>query len=289
MRDEEPLGLFFVPRMPREIHMIRHVARGLGAAINNLHQGGQMGFLGDGTTYAVLPAGTWAQIGQRRVINGGCTDISKRRVGVCFEDVFGYPLNVDPRTFHGLGLCKSNKNFTHDGIEIQLPIAEPEIGKVYTVLVDNISRAGFVRDMRVVVVGGEIPFVVLKERALAERFGMSISNVALVEPLDVLSRAEMANILRFCVAMRFEFGELDVLRDRKTDQIFVVDANRCAEGPCRVLQMPDAERLIHRVCEALVRQFELEDLLGRRCAVSPQNIRDSLLDMRRMTRARSGA
>ncbi|MEL6258194.1 MAG: hypothetical protein AAFQ67_03945, partial [Pseudomonadota bacterium] len=49
------------------------------------------------------------------LVNFGCNDVSKSRVGDAFRRAAGYDLAVDPRTYHGPMVEKSEKNAAHDG------------------------------------------------------------------------------------------------------------------------------------------------------------------------------
>jgi hypothetical protein len=171
----------------------------------------------------------WMRSG-RRVLNGRCTDVSKRAVDTAFARVFGYSISADSRTQVGPYVRKSDLNATHDGLVLEAP-AEPEEGFVYQKLIDNRSGEDRFVDLRVIVCADTIPFVYLYYRSLAARFTNDISAVDLKETSDVLSDAEAAGLLRLCREMGVDLGALDVLRDRGDGRIYVVDVNDTPKGP----------------------------------------------------------
>jgi hypothetical protein len=188
-------------------------------------------------------------------LNGGCRGTDKRTVERVFEATFGYALAVDPTTHRGPCVAKSNVGSTHDGRVVECPIAEADPALAYELLVDNRAGPGAdaVLDLRVPVVGGEVPFVYLKRRPLGARFGNSNSAVALAEPGDVLLDGELERLGAFCRAMGLDLGELDVLRDRGSGRVYVVDANPTAWGPPRPLRTGAAVRAVRAYAAALAR------------------------------------
>jgi len=54
---------------------------------------------------------TKAQLPQHAIyLNFECTDISKKRIGELHMSVFGYALDIDPTTYHGSVVSKSDEN-----------------------------------------------------------------------------------------------------------------------------------------------------------------------------------
>jgi hypothetical protein len=193
----------------------------------------------------------------RGALNGGSREPDKRTVERVFEETFGYGLAVDPTAHRGPCVAKSNRGSTHDGrvIECPIPVADPALA--YEVLVDNRAAGGdAVLDLRVPVIGGEIPFVYLKYRPLSTRFSNTNSAVALAEPEDVLLDGELERLAAFCRGMGLDLGELDVLRDRGSGRVYVVDANRPAWGPPGPMRVADAVRAVRAYAAAFARLAE---------------------------------
>lgn len=170
----------------------------------------------------------------RGMVNAHLTDISKGHVGRVFSEVFGYELDVDPQTHSGPILRKSEKNATHDGQVLQGPLdREGSDEYVYQRLVNNVEDDLAV-DLRVPIFGSHIPFVRVKYRPVNKRFdhaGQSQVDDEVKAPDDVLSDKEQSLILELCRNMGLDYGELDVVRDRDTGRIYVVDVNGTPTGP----------------------------------------------------------
>ncbi len=190
-------------------------------------------------------------------INRYCTDISKKHVSDVFADVFGYDLDVDPTTYRGLVVKKSDENATHDGelIECPIPAADVAPGFVYQKAVDNRrdDAEGFY-EYRVPIFGPTIPVVYVKYRPLDAQF-KEFNGADVVTPASVLSDDERAQLLAFTDALQMEYGELDVLRDRGDGRIYVVDANNTPTGPARGFrpeQSVEALRALQPAFDALL-------------------------------------
>lgn len=166
--------------------------------------------------------------------NGHCLDISKSTLDRHHQEVFGYGLTVDPTRHAGPMLEKSEGNAVHDGREIQGPLSPDQIrlGKVYQRIIDNRTESGLFEDLRVVVVNGQLPVVYRKRKSEAVRYTNDTAEVDLAQsPKNVLSEAEIGQILSISSKMCAEFSELDVLRDRGDGRIYCVDLNPTPYGP----------------------------------------------------------
>ncbi|RMP70115.1 phytanoyl-CoA dioxygenase family protein [Pseudomonas syringae group genomosp. 3] len=269
--------VFFVPRKPGVQHVITHVLAGLGLAIADVHSQTRLGFLGDGTTYAGLTPQEQRQVAGRQMLNIDCVDISKRHVDQVFRKVFGYSVEVDPGTFKGLAVRKSNKNYAHDGEVLELPVDRVDEHSVYNILVDNRVGGESVEDLRVYIVGGVICCTLIKRRPVKVRFSAFTNFAEWACTEEVLSTLEITQISQFCQLLNLEFGELDVLRDRNSGLIYIVDANRCTSGPPLALPLVQAVKCIESICLAF-RFFYLADEPDR--PVDTQSIYRSLEAMR---------
>ena len=118
-------------------------------------------------------------------------------------------------------------------------------------LIDNRTDGGAVEDLRVPVVGGEIPFVYRKHRPFCDRFSNTNLWVGLATAEQVLSEGEQELLRGFCRAMGLDLGELDVLRDAGDTRIYVVDVNPTAWGPPRPLPTAEAIRAVGAYAAAL--------------------------------------
>ncbi len=168
--------------------------------------------------------------GKQRILNRTCSDISKRHVARVFGEVFGYSFEVDPRIEGGLMVRKSNVNAPHDGVIVQGPVQDEDSDVVYQKLIDNVV-AGLVEDMRLPIFGDIIPFCLLKRMPIADRFTNDSGTGIICAVEDLLTKEEIATILRFCREMGLDYGELDVLRNNEDGKIYIVDVNNTPFGP----------------------------------------------------------
>ena len=165
-----------------------------------------------------------------KIININCRDVSKNYTNKVFEQVFGYSLGVNPLTYTGKCVAKSNLNAQHDGKIIDCPIPQAKSGVTYQKLIDNEVTEKTVLDYRVPIFKQEIPLVYIylkKNQNSTQRFFgyPSLISVALAETITVFSQDEIQKILYFCQKIGLDYGELDILRDRKDGRIYIVDAN----------------------------------------------------------------
>lgn len=201
------------------------------------------------------------------VINGECADISKRRIDRAHQEVFGYSLIIDPVTFSGLAVRKSDVNATHNGEIVTCPLTIEERdaamadGWIFSRLLNtatvlpNLDGREYARDIRVPFMGGEIPLCYLGYRELDSRFGFKKVYVDIVNTADVLSAHEVSHIGAFCSAIGLEYGELDVLRNLDDGCIYIVDANNTPSGPQEPLLPEQTREVVARLADSFEQNF----------------------------------
>ncbi len=175
----------------------------------------------------------------RPAVNGRCRDISKRKVDGVFKKIFGYSSMIDPATFNGYCVKKSDLNYRHDGETLRCPIDDPADGFVYQRLIDNNVGGGMVMDIRLPIFKDTIPFAYLKYRPAAQRFAYRNALVEIADVGDVISKAEQEKILRFFDEMGLDWGEIDVLRDNATSALYIIDAEPISFGPPNHIRTKD--------------------------------------------------
>lgn len=175
---------------------------------------------------------------KQHLINFDFTDSSKVSVDKAFRTVFNRSTFIDPLNHKGICVKKSDANAIHDGIVINCPVQQAEPGSVYQILIDNVVDNDFVEDIRIPIVMNKIPLVYLKFKHLEKRFGTFKHSLAHIKqhrvienPSELLSQEEINKILEFCRLLNIDYGELDVLRDRKSGEIYIIDANNTPHGP----------------------------------------------------------
>lgn len=199
-----------------------------------------------------------SQLGSDKLlINHRVTNVAKKHVGAVFSDVFGYDIAIDPLKFKGKGIRKSDENGTHDGKVLEFPIHEDKVVEnfAYQRLVDTINEAGICEEFRVAYVFGRIAVVYHKFKAIERRFGTEYLDVKLKSGDDVFSQREVELLVEFCEQMGLDFGALDVMRDKHSKRIYVVDVNKTCM-PVLSLKFADQMNAHRRICVALLKGLD---------------------------------
>lgn len=187
-------------------------------------------------------------------LNFYCNDISKTKVANAFKNVFDYPLAVDPETHAGSMVEKSEGNGQHDGNIVNGPL-KPRPGMVYQKVVNNETDDGHVADLRCPTLFGRPLLVYIKERPIGKRFRNMNARARIEKPEDIFSSEELGLISQYCQKMHLDFGGIDVLRDRDSGQIYIVDVNKTDMIP---LVLPLKEKL--RAMDIMAKAF-IEELI----------------------------
>lgn len=190
-----------------------------------------------------------------RLLNFGCNDISKSRVAEAFEAAFGEALAVDPLTYTGRMVEKSELNAAHDGRVLEGPLDAPVEGKTYQRLIDNEIPGGLVEDLRACLVGGSPVIVFRKRRPLERRFLNENVEIILDDPKNCYSPEEIAMIEAFAAEIGLDWGGVDVLRDRTSGRIYIVDANKTDMGPPVAMKLGGKLRATRRMARAFAERF----------------------------------
>ena len=204
------------------------------------------------------PALGYFPVESDHVINKDAEDFRKSTVCHAFRTTFGYPLAVNPRAHKGPMVRKSEENAAHDGQIINGPLEEPEPGFVYQKLINCETEEGVTEDIRVPIFGDQIPFVYLRYKDKSNRFGhagQSVISEQVEAASNVFSNREIDNILSFCKKLGLDCGELDVLRDRTEDRIYIVDANVTPTGPSFQLGPQETRMVCKKMADAFVQEF----------------------------------
>ncbi len=258
--------ILFYPDGPREFHALYKILKFLGYRITSDTQKNcdlaiKWWLAFDGNPFApeeLFPPFKDIRQNGAKLLNIRCNDISKTRVNSAFEEVFEYPLSVDPRKFSGKCVMKLNWNALHKGQILECPTELQEGDFVYQKLIRNEVEGGLIEDIRVPVFGNKIPFVYLKYRTVKNRFvdrKHTAMKAAIAEVSDVLSEDELNKIHRFCERIGMDYGEVDVLRDRGDGQIYIVDANNTPSGPPSPISDDESKVAVVRLSQAFEEAF----------------------------------
>ena len=191
------------------------------------------------------------------VVNARHVDNTKRLVARQWKEASGRNVEVNPTVYTGRMVEKSDRNATHDGRVLDGPIAADEVkqDRVYQVLIDN-TDGEHVLDLRVTFHGDRIPLVYLKRRPTSTRFSNENSSVEIAETGSLFSVEEQRTLLRFARNAGLDYGEADVLRDKTTGEIWVVDSTESPAGPPNGLKPAGAREAVRRLSAAFDQMLE---------------------------------
>ncbi|MEM7662881.1 MAG: hypothetical protein AAF292_11590 [Pseudomonadota bacterium] len=243
----------FVPDKPRPWYFIWPVLHVAGAKIITETDKADIVFQFDDSTIADHPVPKTKP--GATIVNFNCRDISKTLIAKAFTEASGYDLAVEPTQYDGPMVEKGEDNGAHDGRIIVGPVARTE-GKTYQKLVDNEIPGGMVEDLRTCIVGGEPTIVFRKRRLLERRFLNENEEVILDQPRLVYTKEELSLIRDFAARIGLDWGGVDVLRDRHTGKIHIVDANKTDMGPPVALALGGKLRATRRMAKAFARAFQ---------------------------------
>ncbi|HEX5007019.1 MAG TPA: hypothetical protein VFV70_07895, partial [Hyphomonadaceae bacterium] len=195
-----------------------------------------------------VTAGTPPRVAGHSVLNAGVTDISKTRVAEAFGRVAGYDLALDPMTHVGQAVEKNELNGKHDGRLVDCPTA-PQPGKSYQRFIDS-SDGVTAFDYRTTIINRRPQFVLVKTKPAGDRFSIHNVTVTFHELADVFSAGEIDLIRYFAEEMQLDWGAFDVLRDRASGRIYVVDVNKTDTGPAVDLSLKCRGRLKRGISNA---------------------------------------
>ena len=187
-----------------------------------------------------------------KIINVNCPDISKERVHVIHLEALGYSMNLNPKTYIGIAVEKSDENAKHDGQEVMCPMVYPKTDAVYQKVLDNSNEKGEYVDIRVPVIGGKIPLVYLKFKTLKNRFTNKAHRATLHTPEEIFSPEEIEQIEKYAVAMKVDFGEFDILRHKGNQKIYIIDVNKTPYGPPDPLNKRDQTIALKKLSDAFI-------------------------------------
>lgn len=189
----------------------------------------------------------------KNCINFHCFDISKKNVEIIHQKVWGYGMEIDPKTHHGKCVIKSDENAVHDGHIVQCPIFDFDPSKVYQIVINNEDSGEFF-DYRVAVMKREVIIVYKKYKTLEKRFTNDTHRAEIV-PVHIIPETVQNKIISFCTEIQCDFCELDVLYDLDSEKWFVIDVNKTPYGPPASLSQADKEKAVTQLSDGFQRNF----------------------------------
>jgi glycosyltransferase involved in cell wall biosynthesis len=151
------------------------------------------------------------------LLNKGCWDISKEKVNKVFDNV-----NVNPETYHGVAVRKTNHQGAHNG-ELTVCPQPQKPGWVYQKFIDTKENNHYLCYR--VFYAGQVDFVVKQWET--DMFKLSHAKVEMVDKRELMTEEQERWLCDKMVEFGCDFGEVDVLKD-KDGEIYVIDLNNVA-------------------------------------------------------------
>jgi hypothetical protein len=189
----------------------------------------------------------------RKILNAYCLDISKKNVEKIQKEVFGYGMEVDPRTHQGKCVIKSDENAVHDGRIVQCPMLNFDQNKVYQIIINNEENQSYF-DYRVAVMSDEIIIIYKKYKTLEKRFTNDTYHAVICDEKIIPSEIQK-KIIHFCNKIQCDFCELDVLFDKDSQKWFIIDVNKTPYGPPASLSRVEKEKAVNILSDGFKRKF----------------------------------
>lgn len=177
------------------------------------------------------------------IINRYCNNAKKDHVENIFSRVFGYRSFINPKVHRGYCVLKTTKQGVHGGRIIKCPIEGQPKGSyinkngqmhsfIYQKLINNRCSINAVEDIRALVVGKSIPYVMSRKKPTNETFRFTKEErsevVKLCDKSDYFTSREVQKIIEFTTAFKVDFADLDILRDNSDGRIYIIDVNNIA-------------------------------------------------------------
>jgi glutathione synthase/RimK-type ligase-like ATP-grasp enzyme len=132
------------------------------------------------------------------------------------------------------------------------PIESPKENAVYQIVLDNANDNNEYVDIRVPIIGGKIPLVYLKFKTKKNRFTNKAHRATLHTPEELFSTEEIEQIEKYAEAMKVEFCEFDVLRNKGNQKIYIIDVNKTPYGPPDPLNRKDKVIALKKLSDAFM-------------------------------------
>ena len=254
-------SVVFYPESPKAGCGANKICRLLGYRIvNKIVRSADVVIHWKDATFKDIPKDLMRLSRERNVINISCRDVSKFRLEKGILETFGYGLTIDPVTHRGPCVMKSELNGLHDGRVITCPVKKPKEGYIYQRLVDNTIDGDWIQDIRAVIVCQTLPLVFARKRPITHRFGGPEQRAVYARPNEHLRPEEIESVLRLCRNLSLDYGEVDIVRDRVTGLIYVVDVNDTPYSPPKGMSF----RQNHLSIKKMLRAFESSFLSSKK-------------------------
>lgn len=169
-------------------------------------------------------------------------DISKEKVEEVFASVFGYSTFVDPLTYKGKAIEKSNLNSKHSSARfVDCPVKQAKPGFIYQKFLENKIDDKHTLDVRLTWINHKLPIAMKRHKAQYDIFDKTLK-YELTVPEQVFTPGEIEKIQRFCHEMKLDYAELDTIRNNADNRLYIIDVNPAAHHPKAACSKTDRKR-----------------------------------------------
>jgi len=173
------------------------------------------------------------------IINKNLKDISKKGLEKIHKKIFGYNLIVNPTTYNDKFISKvngSNKLGSAQNPHYKLytnKLKPKQVNKdfIYQKYINNRDHKNNIVDYRVYIFKKQVKYVIkyLVTELFLTRVGTS-KQKNFVEYKKYFKKSNIIKINQFINELDLEYGELDIIIDKNTKKIYIIDVNNTPSG-----------------------------------------------------------
>ena len=173
-----------------------------------------------------------------KIINKNLKDISKLNLEKVHKEIFGYNLLIEPTKFDGEFISKGNGNKERAPLipsyklhKRKLKLGEVNKNLIYQKNVNNTDDNNNIIDHRAFVFNYKVKYVIkyVVDTKFLTRVGTT-KKKEFVEFEKYFDKSDIIKINRFINKLGVEYGEIDIIRDRNTKKLYLIDVNNTPSG-----------------------------------------------------------
>ena len=110
-------------------------------------------------------------------------------------------------------------------------------------------------DYRIIYCGQIANFCYIKRTNKKDRFSLKNDFVSLGNVNEIFSNDELLKINLFCKTFEIDFAEIDILRDKNSKKIYIIDVNKTPIGPPLELNLFEKIKVITVSSSLFIKNF----------------------------------
>jgi len=173
------------------------------------------------------------------ILNKNLKDISKKGLEKLHLKIFGYNLIVDPTTYNDKFISKANgsnklgsvQNPHYKLYSNKLKPNEVKKDFIYQKYINNRDDKNNIVDYRVFIFKKQVKYVIkyLVTKPFLTRLGTS-KQKSFVEYKKYFKKSNIIKINQFINELDLEYGEIDIIIDKNTKNLYIIDVNNTPSG-----------------------------------------------------------